>query len=51
MRWLLRRQVAEMTGRKGRIVRRVRPSGAFEYVYELRAVPDSAEMDSLNGEQ
>ena len=38
-------QVAEMTGRKGRVVRdaRGRP------VYELRAAPESSEMDSLNG--
>lgn len=35
--------VAEMTGRKGRIVR-IRGRG----VYELRAKPESVEMDSLN---
>ena len=33
-----------MTGRKGRVVRDGRGHG----VYELRAKPDSAEMDSLN---
>ena len=36
--------VAEMTGRKGRIVRNKAGHGVFE----LRAKPDSAEMDSLN---
>ncbi|KAK9814268.1 hypothetical protein WJX72_003136 [[Myrmecia] bisecta] len=36
--------VAEMTGRKGRIVRDSRGHG----VYQLRAKPDSTEMDSLN---
>lgn len=33
-----------MTGRKGRVVRDGRGHG----VYELRAKPDSADMDSLN---
>jgi hypothetical protein len=41
-------QVAEMTGRRGRIVRDRHSSGRF--VYELRAKPDSNDMDSLNGE-
>lgn len=36
--------MAEMTGRKGRIVRN--SQGRGEYV--LRAKPDSQEMDSLN---
>jgi hypothetical protein len=36
--------VAEMTGRKGRVVRDSRGHG----MYELRAKPDSSEMDSLN---
>lgn len=36
--------VAEMTGRRGRIVRDARGRGVFE----LRAKPDSADMDSLN---
>ena len=49
MHWELRARsgaqaVAEMTGRKGRVVRDGRGHG----VYELRAKPDSAEMDSLN---
>ena len=38
------RAVAEMTGRKGRVVRDSRGHG----MYELRAKPDSSEMDSLN---
>lgn len=38
--------VAEMTGRKGRVVRDVAKRG--RPVYELRAKPDSSEMDSLN---
>ena len=33
-----------MTGRKGRVVRDARGQGVFQ----LRAKPDSAEMDSLN---
>jgi hypothetical protein len=37
-------QIAEMTGRKGRVVRDARGAP----VYELRARPDSSEMDSLN---
>ncbi|KAL4431062.1 hypothetical protein ABPG75_006318 [Micractinium tetrahymenae] len=37
-------QVAEMTGRKARVVRDDRGRG----VYQLRAKPDSNEMDSLN---
>lgn len=37
--------VAEMTGRKGRVVKDARG----RMVYELRAKPDSNEMDSLNG--
>lgn len=36
--------VAEMTGRKGRVVRQGK-----RFCYELRAKPDSSEMDSLNG--
>ncbi|WIA22798.1 hypothetical protein OEZ86_009751 [Tetradesmus obliquus] len=48
--------VAEMTGRKGRVVREQRkgPAAAAaaglsqRVVYELRAKPDSSEMDSLN---
>ena len=36
--------MAEMTGRKGRVVRDSKGHG----VYELRAKPDSSEMDSLN---
>ena len=36
--------VAEMTGRRGRVVADARGRG----VYELRAKPDSTEMDSLN---
>ncbi len=36
--------VAEMTGRKGRVVADKRGRG----VYTLRANPDSHEMDSLN---
>lgn len=36
--------VAEMTGRRGRVVRDSRGQGMFE----LRAKPDSSEMDSLN---
>jgi hypothetical protein len=36
--------VAEMTGRKGRVVRSARGRGE----YELRGRPDSAELDSLN---
>jgi hypothetical protein len=52
--------VAEMTGRKGRVVQeqlqRKGAAGAAaaglspRVVYELRAKPDSSEMDSLNGE-
>ena len=38
------RAVAEMTGRKGRITRDLKGHG----VYQLRAKPDSSEMDSLN---
>lgn len=46
--------VAEMTGRKGRVVREARRGGgaggaAGRVAYELRAKPDSSEMDSLNG--
>jgi hypothetical protein len=41
--------VAEMTGRKGRVVVQGLPGGRQQVVYELRAKPDSAEMDSLNG--
>eukprot|EP00878_Enallax_costatus_P032695 GHUV01035950.1.p1 GENE.GHUV01035950.1~~GHUV01035950.1.p1 ORF type:complete len:643 (+),score=180.98 GHUV01035950.1:954-2882(+) len=46
--------VAEMTGRKGRVVREQRRVGHIirctgRVVYELRAKPDSSEMDSLNG--
>lgn len=47
--WRPHMQVAEMTGRKGRIVRTYvqgRPTNSF--CYELRAKPDSADMDSLN---
>ena len=44
--------VAEMTGRKSRIVRESRKHGtnsrSSRFVYELRAKPDSSEMDSLN---
>lgn len=36
--------VAEMTGRRGRVVADGRGRG----VYQLRAKPDSTEMDSLN---
>lgn len=36
-----------MTGRKGRVVRS--PAGSGRCAYELRAKPDSVEMDSLNG--
>ena len=36
--------VAEMTGRRGRVVADAKGRG----VYELRAKPDSTEMDSLN---
>ncbi len=36
--------VAEMTGRRGRVNADARGRG----VYELRAKPDSTEMDSLN---
>ncbi|DBA97285.1 hypothetical protein WJX77_012218 [Trebouxia sp. C0004] len=36
--------VAEMTGRRGRVVADARGRG----IYELRAKPDSTEMDSLN---
>jgi hypothetical protein len=54
--------VAEMTGRKGRVVReQLQRKGAAaaaaagmmsqRVVYELRAKPDSSEMDSLNGER
>jgi hypothetical protein len=39
-------QVAEMTGRRGRIVRDARR----RTVFELRAVDASGELDSLNGE-
>ena len=38
--------VAEMTGRRGRVVR----DGAGRPVFELRAKPETADMDSLNGE-
>ena len=38
------RAVAEMTGRRGRVVR----NRAGHGVFELRAKPDSTEMDSLN---
>lgn len=41
--------VAEMTGRKGRVVRHVSSGGRQQVMYELRAKPDSSEMDSLNG--
>ncbi|GFR47435.1 hypothetical protein Agub_g9156, partial [Astrephomene gubernaculifera] len=49
-------KVAEMTGRKGRVVRVPAGGGAgggggggrTRLVYELRAKPDSGEMDSLN---
>lgn len=46
--------VAEMTGRKGRVVREQRRGagaikGSGRVVYELRAKPDTNEMDSLNG--
>jgi C-terminal domain on Strawberry notch homologue len=47
--------VAEMTGRKGRAVCERRAGGgggataAGRIVYELRAKPDSSDMDSLNG--
>uniref|UniRef100_A0A383VKE6 UBA domain-containing protein n=1 Tax=Tetradesmus obliquus TaxID=3088 RepID=A0A383VKE6_TETOB len=49
--------VAEMTGRKGRVVREQRKGSAAaaaaaglsqRVLYELRAKPDSSEMDSLN---
>jgi len=44
--------VAEMTGRKSRIIRESRKHGttsrSIRFVYELRAKPDSSEMDSLN---
>lgn len=45
-------QVAEMTGRKGRVVRAVGLGAQCRtrLVYELRAKPDSCEMDSLNSE-
>jgi len=44
------KRVAEMTGRKGRVVRQVvGAAGRQQVVYELRAKPDSSEMDSLNG--
>lgn len=36
--------VAEMTGRRGRVV----GDGKGRGVFELRAKPDSTEMDSLN---
>lgn len=39
--------VAEMTGRRGRVVR----DDYGRAMYELRAKPDTAEMDSLNGKQ
>ncbi len=38
------KKVAEMTGRRGRVVRDSRGHGTFH----LRAKPDSSEMDSLN---
>ncbi|KAK9915021.1 hypothetical protein WJX75_003704 [Coccomyxa subellipsoidea] len=38
------KKVAEMTGRRGRVVRDSRGHGTFK----LRAKPDSSEMDSLN---
>jgi hypothetical protein len=38
-------QVAEMTGRKGRVLRDANGRAR----YELRAKPDSNDMDSLNG--
>lgn len=38
------KNVAEMTGRRGRVVRDSRGHGTFQ----LRAKPDSSEMDSLN---
>ena len=38
------KKVAEMTGRRGRVVRDSRGHGTFQ----LRAKPDSSEMDSLN---
>ncbi|GIL61313.1 hypothetical protein Vafri_15702 [Volvox africanus] len=45
-------KVAEMTGRKGRVVRVAssgsQPGSRPRLVYELRAKPDSCEMDSLN---
>lgn len=37
-------KVAEMTGRKGRVVRNENGRGVFT----MRAKPDSHEMDSLN---
>jgi hypothetical protein len=40
--------MADMTGRKGRVVVQGLPGGRQQVVYELRAKPDSAEMDSLN---
>lgn len=44
MLWILAGAVAEMTGRRGRIVGDAKGQGVFE----LRAKPDSTEMDSLN---
>jgi len=41
-------QVAEMTGRRGRVVRDARTGGS-KFFFELRAKPDSSQMDSLNG--
>jgi hypothetical protein len=54
--WRYGAQVAEMTGRSGRLVRRSEPEpgaggGATrrpKLVYELRAKPDGPDMDSLN---
>lgn len=39
--------VAEMTGRKGRVVR----NHAGRLSYEMRAKPETSDMDSLNGEE
>jgi hypothetical protein len=38
-----------VTGRKGRVVVQLLAGGRHQVVYELRAKPDSAEMDSLTG--